>query len=73
MNLLTRFVDPKNKLPGKVIKNRLIPKNQAVFSVGVSGFEPEASWSRTKILTFCTLKNVRISLIFLGKCGTIFI
>lgn len=31
MNLLTRFVDPKNKLPGKVIKNRLIPKNQAVF------------------------------------------
>ena len=30
-NLLTRFVDPKNKLPKKVMKNRPIPKNQAVF------------------------------------------
>ena len=50
LNLLTKFVDRKPKYKGKRKEKK--PEKHRFFKafsmVGVAGFEPTASWTRTK-------------------------
>ena len=64
------------RIPTRRHKNKRVRKHPFTFLVGVSGFEPEASWTRTKRDTKLRhtplAENIIMNFACLVKCSRLF-